>query len=276
MNYAQPHGVADANAGYVDGNPALGIEGSAVPAKAIENPQRELVHLIIKAGLTPDDAKLTQVYEAIQALILKAMPEIPERYEVGQYYPFQDEMPRPGMIPLLGLWVEDFSRYTKAVEYFETSYGHKRLVSLDEYNARHVAFWHTCADGTKIGWDGEGGVNVFVWDKQADRLLVPDLAGMSWQQTCAALGVGEGRGDQGRNATGMFEIGNPTYFAPIRTVDGALDSESATAPFIQPSVGSALGGCRVRLDLSRVVPTGPVFAPKRWGALACCYLGVPK
>ena len=271
MNYAQPHGVSDANAGYIDGNPALGIEGSAVPAKAIENPQRELVHLIIKAGLTPDDAKLTQVYEAIQALISKAMPEIPERYDVGQYYPFQDEMPRPGMIPLLGLWVENFSRYTKAVEYFETSYGNKRLVSLDEYNARHVAFWHTCADGTKIGWDGEGGVNVFVWDKQADRLLVPDLAGMSWQQTCAALGVGDAQGDQGRNAAGAV---------------GAIDMSTAgtgyapTGPFYGSKQRTGWqGGSYVfretDFSLARVQPTGPAFAPRRWGALACCWLGIP-
>ncbi len=27
--------------------------------------------------------------------------------------------------------------------------------------------------------------------------------------------------------------------------------------------------------LSRVQPTGPANAPRRWGALACCYLGTP-
>lgn len=72
MKYVQPYGVTDENASYVDGNPALGIEGSAVPAAAIEHPQRELVYLLTKAGITPDKAKLTQVYDAVQKLILDA------------------------------------------------------------------------------------------------------------------------------------------------------------------------------------------------------------
>ena len=28
-------------------------------------------------------------------------------------------------------------------------------------------------------------------------------------------------------------------------------------------------------DVFRVAPTGPAFAPRRWGALACAYLGTP-
>lgn len=68
MKYQQPYGVNDDNAGYIDGNPALGIEGSAVPAKALEHPQRELDTLIRKAGLTPSETDLEQVYKAIKVL----------------------------------------------------------------------------------------------------------------------------------------------------------------------------------------------------------------
>lgn len=68
MKYIGPAGEA-ADAPYVDGNRSTGIRGSIVPAKAIEQPLRELAHLIAFAGLTPDDGNLEQVREAIEALI---------------------------------------------------------------------------------------------------------------------------------------------------------------------------------------------------------------
>lgn len=66
MKYIQPHGVADSDAGYVNGNPALGIAGSIPPAAALEDPQREIVNAIIGAGLIPSDSDLTQLWAAIQ------------------------------------------------------------------------------------------------------------------------------------------------------------------------------------------------------------------
>lgn len=68
MKYAQPIGGA-VNAPYVDANPVGGIEGSAVPAAAIEGPQREIVAVITGAGLVPDDGDLTQLRQAIQRMI---------------------------------------------------------------------------------------------------------------------------------------------------------------------------------------------------------------
>lgn len=49
---------------YVDGQP--GIKGSIPPARAIEDPQREILNAILGAGLTPSD-DLTQLWQAIQA-----------------------------------------------------------------------------------------------------------------------------------------------------------------------------------------------------------------
>ncbi|EGJ49060.1 gp53-like domain-containing protein [Desulfocurvibacter africanus] len=68
MRYTPPVGTVDPNAPYVDGNPAAGIQGSAVPASAIEHPQREIAAVIEAAGLTPDAEDLTQLQQAIQAL----------------------------------------------------------------------------------------------------------------------------------------------------------------------------------------------------------------
>lgn len=77
MKYQQPIGGA-ANDPYVDGNPGAGIAGSPVPAKAIEHPQRELAYVITQAGITPNEAVLTQVHAAILALIAANAPTTPD------------------------------------------------------------------------------------------------------------------------------------------------------------------------------------------------------
>lgn len=68
MKYTPPIGGA-ANDPYVDANPATGVEGSPVPAAAIEHHQREIVNVITSAGLTPDAGDLTQLRQAIQKMI---------------------------------------------------------------------------------------------------------------------------------------------------------------------------------------------------------------
>ncbi|TWB19525.1 hypothetical protein FBZ99_101298 [Rhizobium sp. ERR 1071] len=68
MQYVQPYDQpSNPNAPYVNGNPSAGIQGSIIPAGAVENPQREIVSVITLAGLTPNGSDLTQVAQAIQA-----------------------------------------------------------------------------------------------------------------------------------------------------------------------------------------------------------------
>lgn len=85
MDYATPLGqeAQGEDAIYIDGNPEAGIEGSAVPAKAIEPGMRELINLIRFAGLTPDGADLEQVRKAIGMLIESAAPDIATLLENG-------------------------------------------------------------------------------------------------------------------------------------------------------------------------------------------------
>jgi len=63
----------DANAAYVNGNPATGQEGSIPPMEALDHPMRELVHLIVSAGLTPSHSDLEQVRKAIKKMIEAAI-----------------------------------------------------------------------------------------------------------------------------------------------------------------------------------------------------------
>lgn len=76
MRYAPPIGqeAQGEEAHYIDGNPELGILGSPVPAAALEPCQRELVHVIRQAGLTPSAEDLTQLYQAICKIIGAEVP----------------------------------------------------------------------------------------------------------------------------------------------------------------------------------------------------------
>ena len=76
MKYQAPVGAADPNDPYVTGDPASAVEGSAPTAEAIEHPQREIVEVITQAGLTPNDADLTQLHAAIVKLITDGVPTV--------------------------------------------------------------------------------------------------------------------------------------------------------------------------------------------------------
>ncbi|MDR1656120.1 MAG: hypothetical protein LBT47_01005 [Deltaproteobacteria bacterium] len=67
MKYTQPPGFPE-NTAYVDFSPANGIEGSVVPAAAIEAPQREIIKVITEAGIVPNAGDLTQLYQALAIL----------------------------------------------------------------------------------------------------------------------------------------------------------------------------------------------------------------
>lgn len=67
MKYNQPFDQPSSpDAAYVDGNPGSGIQGSIPPAASIEYPQREIVHVVSEAGLTPDNADLFQLLRSIR------------------------------------------------------------------------------------------------------------------------------------------------------------------------------------------------------------------
>ena len=66
MQYNQPYGVTDPNAGYINGNPQTGTAGSIPPAASIEYPQRELVNFIADSGIGPANNDLSQLAKSVQ------------------------------------------------------------------------------------------------------------------------------------------------------------------------------------------------------------------
>lgn len=65
--YIPPTGATDPNAPYVDKNLAAGIQGSAIPAAVVEIPQREMVALVVEAGLTPTNLDRAQIMRAVRS-----------------------------------------------------------------------------------------------------------------------------------------------------------------------------------------------------------------
>ncbi|MBG0508913.1 hypothetical protein I3J13_09065 [Agrobacterium sp. MOPV5] len=65
MKYHPPYGSIDPNASYVDKDVPGAVRGSAIPAKAVEVPQREIVNVISKTGKEPADGN--QLASAIQS-----------------------------------------------------------------------------------------------------------------------------------------------------------------------------------------------------------------
>lgn len=70
MKYIQPYDQPSTpTAPYVDLNEASGIDGSIPPAKFFNNIQSEILAVITGAGLTPSDADLTQLEQAVRSMI---------------------------------------------------------------------------------------------------------------------------------------------------------------------------------------------------------------
>lgn len=74
MDYNPPYGSVDPDAPFNNEVPEEGIEGSIVPAAAIEHPQREILAVIDAAGLERSGEDLTQLAQAIAAMIASGVP----------------------------------------------------------------------------------------------------------------------------------------------------------------------------------------------------------
>lgn len=71
MKYNQPlDKTTDPNASYVNGQPSFGVEGSIIPAEAVELPQREIVNTIVKNGFAPNNVDQEQLARSIQQDVL--------------------------------------------------------------------------------------------------------------------------------------------------------------------------------------------------------------
>lgn len=292
---------------FTEGNPTIPVPATTVTADWFNAMQEEAIAVLAAAGIAPDKANNAQMLAAILKLIADETPlakvgtpglvmpdgttividatgKISTKAQsmdpVGGIRFFEDEAPRAGYVPCLGTTISNFSTtYPEMAAYLSTPYGAARLVTLAQYNALHTAIWATLADGTTVGWNGIGGVTKFVWDKAADTLKMPDLQEMFRSSTGASLGVGDSRGDQGRRAYGEYGCRKSPSGGAFENADAgyATGVFGVGADAVSAYVYNAASGTsrRLILDTGRTMPVGAAFAPRRWGALACAYLGTP-
>jgi len=67
MKYQAPYGVSNPDAPYINGDPTIGRQGSIPPAAAFEFPMREILNVINKNKITPDDADLSQMMKGVRS-----------------------------------------------------------------------------------------------------------------------------------------------------------------------------------------------------------------
>jgi hypothetical protein len=199
-------------------------------------------------------------------------------YDLGEFYSFRHPEPRPGMEPADGRWIENADeKYPLGWAYLQTPHGQRLCVTETEYTAMNTAFWHTNADGSKVGWNGVGGVPFHCLDIPGKRLRVPDIRGMvSEAAGCDSLGAGGAHGDAGREIEASIAVGTDSWTGRLlANPSGAFILEgqgNAAAPF---GTTTAIRYMTARFIGSRVVPTAAKFQTRAWGSLACVYLGLP-
>ena len=288
MKYVPPLGSVDPDAAYQNGNPSAGIPGSIVPAAAIEHPQRELLHVILKAGLTPDEDTLTQLYEAIVKIVGVEVPlasvmeaglvKIGDGLQIGE-----DGTLSVKSSDLLEDWRKSWigvPRYWRStVLPDDHCWANGDFISFSNWPELHAVYEAGGLEGMLLGWDAteeEQAANLGKWRPDSSiptGLYTPALSGQffrNWGQGESKNAGGWGR-DEIRNITGTVSL---AYGQQSSVDTGALGSEFPANRAANNSPSGAGYGV-ISFDASRVVPTGPENVPPHIWQPVILYLGRP-
>ena len=284
MKYVPPLGSVDPDAAYQNGNPSAGIPGSIVPAAAIEHPQRELLHVILKAGLTPDEDTLTQLYEAIVKIVGVEVPlasvmeaglvKIGDGLQIGE-----DGTLSVKSSDLLEDWRKSWigvPRYWRStVLPDDHCWANGDFISFSNWPELHAVYEAGGLEGMLLGWDAteeEQAANLGKWRPDSSiptGLYTPALSGQFFRNWApgADTTAGAWLADTGRNATGVV---------------GALDSDLPPSGvfFRSGTANTAFSSAErdvVKMDLSKQWKghVGTEFSPEHIWQPAILYLGRP-
>lgn len=281
---------------FTEGDPTIPVPATTVTDAWLNAVQEEAVAIILAADMALDKNNNAQVLAAIQKLIaaktgiakvganglvnpdgvtikIDATGKISvvqsDKYDLGEFYYFRHPALKPGFAPLQGGLISGAYQGKNITEYpiwayLQTAEGQLLCKTEAQWQAMTTATWATLADGSKVGWDGIGGAPYYVQNLGAGTLRMPDIRGMYAEAAgFDSLGVGGADGDKIRDIVGS-----------IKTEAEGLGGAFVGGP---TASGAPTSGTDVRAQFiaSRVVPTGPVNAPRRWLALACGFLGIP-
>ena len=291
MKYVPPLGSVDPDAAYQNGNPSAGIPGSIVPAAAIEHPQRELLHVILKAGLTPDENTLTQLYEAIVKIVGVEVPlasvmeaglvKIGDGLQIGE-----DGTLSVKSSDLLEDWRKSWigvPRYWRStVLPDDHCWANGDFISFSNWPELHAVYEAGGLEGMLLGWDAteeEQAANLGKWRPDSSiptGLYTPALSGQFFRNW--GLGASTNAGcwttDTGRGLRGG--INTNTGLAQMSTEPLGL--------FALASDGVAYSGNKTSEPDSFIFDAATVwgehagaeFAPVHVWQPLCLYLGRPS
>lgn len=286
MKYVPPLGSVDPDAAYQNGNPSAGIPGSIVPAAAIEHPQRELLHVILKAGLTPDENTLTQLYEAIVKIVGVEVPlasvmeaglvKIGDGLQIGE-----DGTLSVKSSDLLEDWRKSWigvPRYWRStVLPDDHCWANGDFVSFSNWPELHAVYEAGGLEGMLLGWDAteeEQAANLGKWRPDSSiptGLYTPALSGQFFRNW--------GPGDD--TAGGYNKPGVPNISGAVNA-DGSYGSGSSGAFYRSGTSDSPNGQNRraamTYMDASRsssVYGASPTVMPASANQPLCLYLGRP-
>lgn len=283
MKYVPPLGSVDPDAAYQNGNPSAGIPGSIVPAAAIEHPQRELLYVILKAGLTPDENTLTQLYEAIVKIVGVEVPlasvmeaglvKIGDGLQIGE-----DGTLSVKSSDLLEDWRKSWigvPRYWRStVLPDDHCWANGDFISFSNWPELHAVYEAGGLEGMLLGWDAaeeEQAANLGKWRPDSSiptGLYTPALSGQFFRNWTPGIdeGAGQWHRDEIRNITGTVDTGTGIFGAT-----GAFSVVESGKE--QTSAGSY--NSDFKFDASFVVPTGPQNVPPHVWQPVILYLGRP-
>ena len=287
MKYVPPLGSVDPDTAYQNGNPSAGIPGSIVPAAAIEHPQRELLHVILKAGLTPDENTLTQLYEAIVKIVGVEVPlasvmeaglvKIGDGLQIGE-----DGTLSVKSSDLLEDWRKSWigvPRYWRStVLPDDHCWANGDFISFSNWPELHAVYEAGGLEGMLLGWDAteeEQAANLGKWRPDSSiptGLYTPALSGQffrNWAQG-ESKEAGSWGEDAIRNITGKASGANSV--GPCYSGEGAIYPGAAQG---NATYRNSSGGSQLAFDASRVVPTGPENVPPHVWQPVVLYLGRP-
>ena len=289
MKYVPPLGSVDPDAAYQNGNPSAGIPGSIVPAAAIEHPQRELLHVILKAGLTPDEDTLTQLYEAIVKIVGVEVPlasvmedglvKIGDGLQIGE-----DGTLSVKSSDLLEDWRKSWigvPRYWRStVLPDDHCWANGDFISFSNWPELHAVYEAGGLEGMLLGWDAteeEQAANLGKWRPDSSiptGLYTPALSGQffrNWTQGEEAAGATNQPGlpnNKGSWTGGLIMSGSQSGIV-YATGSGQANIQGNPSSFLHATIG---------IDLSRgsdIYGNADTVMPASINQPAILYLGRP-
>ena len=289
MKYVPPLGSVDPDAAYQNGNPSAGIPGSIVPAAAIEHPQRELLHVILKAGLTPDENTLTQLYEAIVKIVGVEVPlasvmeaglvKIGDGLQIGE-----DGTLSVKSSDLLEDWRKSWigvPRYWRStVLPDDHCWANGDFVSFANWPELHAVYEAGGLEGMLLGWDAteeEQAANLGKWRPDSSiptGLYTPALSGQFFRNWAPGNGAAGATNQPGLpHAKGQWRGG----LILAGTESGVVFASSTGQANIGGSPSSFLHAI-IGIDLSRgsdIYGNSDTVMPASVNLPVCFYLGRP-